>query len=279
MFAKSMQTKKQKESERNRTNVKPRSSTLLSPRMSVSASPSSTAPANIIVGRGETSRPRRLKQAARARTSSILTTVIIAKTSTTTAKQRRAPPKQMQVSVTIGRIGTNIDPEVFDNMAAFVEANTDMDIIAVERGDSQLQLHIQGMLCLKTSSMLHSGQYIPALRWLVTSALSRERAETLWRAATTPETVTLTDIDHIFFARIPQSRYFEPQHPAQLIEQAAKYAAEQKIPKQEGDYDDEQHDPDDNDIKDDDDQHPAPHEHTAPADDSHTEGNEQAKNQ
>ncbi|KAL3699189.1 hypothetical protein R1sor_017211 [Riccia sorocarpa] len=142
-------------------------------------------------------------------------------------------------------------------MAAFVQENADMGLIALERGDSQLQLHIQGMLCLKSSSvrslkedikaaidwqehsppgasvgclrqMLHSGQYIPALRWLVSPALSRERAETLWRAATAPETTTLTDVDHIFFARIPQTRYFEPKHPAEIMEEVLRYAEEQK---------------------------------------------------
>ncbi|KAL3682042.1 hypothetical protein R1sor_000064 [Riccia sorocarpa] len=72
------------------------------------------------------------------------------------------------------------------------------------------------------------GQYIPALRWLVTPAVSRERAETLWRAATVPDSVTLTDVDRIFFARIPQRRYYEPKHPTEVIHEAVKYAEQRE---------------------------------------------------
>ncbi|KAL3681384.1 hypothetical protein R1sor_024340 [Riccia sorocarpa] len=53
----------------------------------------------------------------------------------------------------IGQIGTDIDPQVFEQMARFVDEHADMGMIAVERGVSQLQLHIQGMLCLKSSSV------------------------------------------------------------------------------------------------------------------------------
>ncbi|KAL3695614.1 hypothetical protein R1sor_009690 [Riccia sorocarpa] len=92
------------------------------------------------------------------------------------------------------------------------------------RSKNPVSLSFRG--CLR--QMLHSGQYIPALRWLVSPALSQERAETLWRAATAPETTTLTDVNHIFFARIPQTRYFEPKHPAEIMEEVLRYAEEQK---------------------------------------------------
>ncbi|KAL3677619.1 hypothetical protein R1sor_027567 [Riccia sorocarpa] len=251
------------------------------------------------VGSGRTNTTPRLKQAARAKTTEVPKTTPPTIAKTTAAKRRRGPPKQMQVSVTIGQIGADIEPQVFEQMAAFLQSNADMGVIALERGDSQLQLHIQGMLCIKNSSVrslkddiktaidwhegappgasvcvksltqkgLHTvlgmigychkdedemhfrvfhknvtdqqieegrkhyvihGQYIPALRWLVTPAVSRERAETLWRAATVPDSVTLTDVDHIFFARIPQSRYYEPKHPTEVIHEAVKYAEQRE---------------------------------------------------
>ncbi|KAL3694993.1 hypothetical protein R1sor_008644 [Riccia sorocarpa] len=302
-------------------------------------------PGSATVGSGRTNTTPRLKQAARAKTTEVPKTTPSTIAKTTAAKRRRGPPKQMQVSVTIGQIGADIEPQVFEQMAAFLQSNADMGVTALERGDSQLQLHIQGMLCIKNSSvrslkddiktaidwhegaplgasicvksltqkglhtvlgmigychkdedemhfrvfhknvtdqqieegrkhyvihgacayknrvelhptnilnramqfrryrcknpvsisfrgclrqMLQSCQYIPALRWLVTSAVSRERAETLWRAATVPDSVTLTDVVHIFFARIPQSRYYEPKHPAEVIHEAVKYAEQRE---------------------------------------------------
>ncbi|KAL3694995.1 hypothetical protein R1sor_008646 [Riccia sorocarpa] len=179
------------------------------------------------VGSGRTNTTPRLKQAARAKTTEVPKTTPPTIAKTTAAKRRREPPKQMQVSVTIGQIGADIEPQVFEQMAAFLHSNADMGVIALERGDSQLQLHIQGMLCC-LRQMLQSCQYIPALRWLVTPAVSRERAETLWRAATVPDSVTLTDVDHIFIARIPQSRYYEPKHPAEVIHEAVKYAEQRE---------------------------------------------------
>ncbi|KAL3680845.1 hypothetical protein R1sor_023801 [Riccia sorocarpa] len=68
------------------------------------------------------------------------------------------------------------------------------------------------------------------------------------------------------------------QHPAELIEDATKYAAELRTVKQEADDDDPHDDPDDND-NDDDDQEQPPHQDTAPANDHHSDAKNPAETQ
>ncbi|KAL3698926.1 hypothetical protein R1sor_016948 [Riccia sorocarpa] len=65
---------------------------------------------------------------------------------------KKVPKRHMNVSLTVGRIDADIDPSVFDSLAQFIEENAAVGMIAMERGDSQLQLHIQGVLSIKASS-------------------------------------------------------------------------------------------------------------------------------
>ncbi|KAL3701301.1 hypothetical protein R1sor_019323 [Riccia sorocarpa] len=67
-------------------------------------------------------------------------------------KVRRVTEKDMDISLTVGIPGQDIDGATFDRLAIYVEETARKGIIAMERGDSHLQLHIQGMLSVKTSS-------------------------------------------------------------------------------------------------------------------------------
>ncbi|KAL2629868.1 hypothetical protein R1flu_014554 [Riccia fluitans] len=61
------------------------------------------------------------------------------------------------------------------------------------------------------AKMIRSGQYIPTFRWLTTAKISRLRAERIWRACTTPDTVEVPDVETIFFGVETPARYFETQ--------------------------------------------------------------------
>ncbi|KAL3691350.1 hypothetical protein R1sor_005001 [Riccia sorocarpa] len=68
-------------------------------------------------------------------------------------KPRRVAEKLFDVSITIGIPGTDIKGEAFDKMAIFLENRAEMGVLGLERGDSHLQLHIQGMMRISTSSV------------------------------------------------------------------------------------------------------------------------------
>ncbi|KAL3684031.1 hypothetical protein R1sor_002053 [Riccia sorocarpa] len=67
-------------------------------------------------------------------------------------KPRRVAEKLFDVSITISISGTDIKGEAFDKMAIFLENRAEMGVLGLERGDSHLQLHIQGMMRISTSS-------------------------------------------------------------------------------------------------------------------------------
>ncbi|KAL3690356.1 hypothetical protein R1sor_016665 [Riccia sorocarpa] len=67
-------------------------------------------------------------------------------------KPRHVPDKTFDVSITIGIPGNDIQGECFDRMVNFLERRAEMGVLGLERGDSHLQLHIQGMLRITTSS-------------------------------------------------------------------------------------------------------------------------------
>ncbi|KAL2629371.1 hypothetical protein R1flu_014057 [Riccia fluitans] len=245
-----------------------------------------------------------------------------------TKKPRRVPEKMLDVSLTIGIPGENVDEKLFDVLVNWLEQRAEIAVLALERGDAFLQLHLQGMLRAKSSSttilkweikevigwqwnppvggsvclkslrekglhtvsgligyclkdegaahfrfyskniteeqkaegrrmhsiygaseykhkleltpanilgralqfrkyrvknpvsitfrrciaeMLRSGQYIPAFRWLTSAKISRLRAERIWRACTTPQSVEVADIETIFFGLETPARYFETE--------------------------------------------------------------------
>ncbi|KAL2607409.1 hypothetical protein R1flu_025982 [Riccia fluitans] len=67
-------------------------------------------------------------------------------------KPRRVPEKMFDVSLTIGIPGENVDEKLFDLLVKWLEYRAEMAVLALERGDAFLQLHLQGMMRVKTSS-------------------------------------------------------------------------------------------------------------------------------
>ncbi|KAL2608987.1 hypothetical protein R1flu_027560 [Riccia fluitans] len=67
-------------------------------------------------------------------------------------KSRRVPEKVFDVSLTIGVPGANIDTEIFYLLVSFLHQRAEMGVLALERGDAFLELHVQGMMRLKTSN-------------------------------------------------------------------------------------------------------------------------------
>ncbi|KAL3694485.1 hypothetical protein R1sor_008136 [Riccia sorocarpa] len=73
------------------------------------------------------------------------------------------------------------------------------------RWKSKKALQVSFRDCLR--SITASGQYVPALRWLLMRGVNLRRAESLWRLAVSPESTTLNDIDLIFFNKLEKRRY------------------------------------------------------------------------
>ncbi|KAL3700532.1 hypothetical protein R1sor_018554 [Riccia sorocarpa] len=68
-------------------------------------------------------------------------------------RTRRGAVKELEISLTVGQTGRDLEDSVFDKLAIFLEKEASMALIALERGDSQLQLHIQAIVAVKTSSL------------------------------------------------------------------------------------------------------------------------------
>ncbi|KAL3674988.1 hypothetical protein R1sor_024936 [Riccia sorocarpa] len=62
---------------------------------------------------------------------------------------RPTTEKEIHVSLTVDIIGGDIPMEVFEKIKNFVENRASIGIISLERGDSNLQLHVQGVLSIK----------------------------------------------------------------------------------------------------------------------------------
>ncbi|KAL3680630.1 hypothetical protein R1sor_023586 [Riccia sorocarpa] len=269
---------------------------------------------------------RELKRAARKPAPKQAEPPPLKKTTKVPAKVTRKKPeaKLQQVSITVGIVGDDITQETFADMKRFMDNRATVGLIALERGDATLQLHIQGVLALLSTStkavkqdimeaigwksncplggvvcvkaltnkgihtlvgmvgyctkdqqelhyqmhsvnvspeqmeegkrrylifgacnfknrvelspynllsramqyrryraknplpitfrgclrqMLFTGQYYPGLRWLLSPKMSYERAESMWRLATAPESTTLRDIDFTFYGLQPTERY------------------------------------------------------------------------
>ncbi|KAL2622156.1 hypothetical protein R1flu_002361 [Riccia fluitans] len=59
-----------------------------------------------------------------------------------TKKPRRVLEKTFDVSLTIGILGKNVDDKVFDLLVKWLEYKAKMAVLALERGDTFLQLHV-----------------------------------------------------------------------------------------------------------------------------------------
>ncbi|KAL3683867.1 hypothetical protein R1sor_001889 [Riccia sorocarpa] len=156
---------------------------------------------------------------------------------------KKVKKKNIDVSITIGIAGSDVEGEVFDKLTGFMQEHASMGIMAFERGDAHLLLHIQGMMTVHTTStrklkqdvktaigwdtnppignsvfrkcikeMVPTGQYMPAIRWLSMAPFSLYRVETLWRSCVSPEDVTIADVDHVIFGQPPSERYMSSSH-------------------------------------------------------------------
>ncbi|KAL3683313.1 hypothetical protein R1sor_001335 [Riccia sorocarpa] len=165
-----------------------------------------------------------------------------------TRKSRRGVSKQMEISLTIGYAGHDVPLEVFEKLKVFLEKEASMAVAALERGDSQLQLHIQAVVSVNTSSvnafktdvaamlgwnvrcppgasicaksvknnglhtfreMMNCGQYMAGMKWLQGQPMSLVRAETVWKIAVNPSMVDIEDVEEVFFDTWKRDRYFD----------------------------------------------------------------------
>ncbi|KAL3684065.1 hypothetical protein R1sor_002087 [Riccia sorocarpa] len=140
------------------------------------------------------------------------------------AKQRATPKKKpecrlLQVSITVGIVGEDISTETFDTLQVFVEKRAAVGLIALERGDATLQLHVQGVMAVESTSgrQIKSDLHV-AIGW---DTCCPDRAESVWRLATAPESTTLRDIDETFYGIKPSERY-HTIHPMESILQHAR---------------------------------------------------------
>ncbi|KAL2621431.1 hypothetical protein R1flu_001636 [Riccia fluitans] len=69
-----------------------------------------------------------------------------------TKKPRWVPEKMLDVSLTIGIPSENVDEKLFDLLVNWLEYRAEIAMLALERGDAFLQLHVQGMVRAKSSN-------------------------------------------------------------------------------------------------------------------------------
>ncbi|KAL3692623.1 hypothetical protein R1sor_006274 [Riccia sorocarpa] len=114
----------------------------------------------------------RLKAAEqRAATSSQTKEVPKAKTAS-----KKVTKKNIDASITIGIAGADVYGEVFDRLASYMDQYAMMGIMAFERGDAHLLLHIQGMISTQTTSTRKLKQDIKAaIGWDVEAPMEEDR--------------------------------------------------------------------------------------------------------
>ncbi|KAL2652246.1 hypothetical protein R1flu_020374 [Riccia fluitans] len=98
-----------------------------------------------------------------------------------------------------------------------------MGVLALERGDAFLQLHVQGMMRVKTSSTCTLKAEIKrCIGWdyhgpiggsICIKSVAHDsknlRAERIWRACTIPQSVEVRDVNNILFGIDTPARYFQ----------------------------------------------------------------------
>ncbi|KAL3674997.1 hypothetical protein R1sor_024945 [Riccia sorocarpa] len=333
----------------NRLTLQTRISNRLYHKIHVSVQPSSIQMRSATAVSGSPQNVREFKRAARKVKPKQADAPPLKKIARTPAKpaRKKTEAKLLQVSITVGIVGEDISQATFADMKRFVDSRATVGLIALERGDATLQLHIQGVLALLSTStkaikedilkaigwkndcplggticvkaltnkgvhtlvgmvgyctkdeqelhyemysvnvtaqqmeegkrrylifgacnyknrveltpynllsramqyrryraknplsitfrgylrqMMLTGQYYPGLRWLLSPKMSYERAESMWRLATAPESTTLRDIDHTFYGLQPTERYhtfnFNESMLAHVQEQAQTREAE-----------------------------------------------------
>ncbi|KAL3688960.1 hypothetical protein R1sor_015269 [Riccia sorocarpa] len=82
------------------------------------------------------------------------------------AARKKPEAKLQQVSITVGIVGEDISQATFADMKCFMESRATVGLIALERGDATLQLHIQGVLALlSTSTKAVKQDIMEAIGW------------------------------------------------------------------------------------------------------------------
>ncbi|KAL3690301.1 hypothetical protein R1sor_016610 [Riccia sorocarpa] len=145
-----------------------------------------------------------------------------------TSPKRKTEPKEFNISLTLGIAGVDVHGEIFYKLQNYLEEKATMAIMAFERGDAHLLLHIQSMFTMKTTStrklkediraaMIRSGQYMPGLKWATMKPMSQLCVEKIWQACVAPEIIIVTDIDYILFGNSQNDRYFSSSHRMELL--------------------------------------------------------------
>ncbi|KAL3676343.1 hypothetical protein R1sor_026291 [Riccia sorocarpa] len=68
------------------------------------------------------------------------------------APKRKTEPKEFNISLTLDIAGIDVPDEIFDKLQTYLEEKATMAIMAFERGDAHLLLHIQSMFTIRTTS-------------------------------------------------------------------------------------------------------------------------------
>ncbi|KAL3688861.1 hypothetical protein R1sor_015170 [Riccia sorocarpa] len=105
------------------------------------------------------SRQPKLKQQARMKVTVIKDTIVkdasvarAVKIPKAAAPKRKTEPKEFNISLTLGIAGVDVHGEIFDKLQNYLEEKATMAIMAFERGDPHLLLHIQSMFTIRTTS-------------------------------------------------------------------------------------------------------------------------------
>ncbi|KAL3690229.1 hypothetical protein R1sor_016538 [Riccia sorocarpa] len=136
-------------------------------------------------------------------------------------KHKSSPAKKVGKNIygskTISIAGSDVDGEVFDKLTTYMDQQTSMGIMALERGDAHLLLHMILYSCKCIKEIVGTGQYMLAIRWLAMGTISLFHTEKLWQFCVTPEGVTIAKIDHVFFGQPSSEHYMTCSHWTEVM--------------------------------------------------------------
>ncbi|KAL3676960.1 hypothetical protein R1sor_026908 [Riccia sorocarpa] len=71
---------------------------------------------------------------------------------TTTTKRKPVEKRTLQVSVTVGIVGEDVSQITYEDVKRYAQHATTVAVVSMERGDSALQLHIQAIMVVESTS-------------------------------------------------------------------------------------------------------------------------------